>query len=693
MSFPNVSNTPLVYPELSGMELSVYTNVLLIDSAVQDYQVFVDSVNFQTFPVVYSSGSSREELLSLLTSLGFNNLSRIGFVFLTSASFIPTFLNSEPLFALNETVPYSNNIQFIINIISQFGVKNIDYLACNTLNHSHWVNYYDVLSAETDVIVGASNDQTGNIKYGGDWVLESTSTDIELIYFTSSIEYYSYLLDTGMNTFVNISGTIYATGNNNYGQLGIGNTTNKTTLTPMTGFPLGKIVSSISRSYIHTVVLMNDGTVYGCGNNTVGQLGNASSGNQYTTLTQMTSMPSGKTAIAVGCGAYSTNGFTIVLMSDGTVYGTGSNGAGQLGTGDYTDKTSLTLMTGIPSGKKAIAISCGSNFTIVLMSDGTVYGTGNNNDGEIGNGSNGGSLKYNTLTQMTSVPSGKLAVAISCGELHTIVLLNDGTVWGTGYNSVGQLGIGNTTSPKPNLTQMTSFPVGKTVSYIACGTIHTVILMTDGTIYGTGWNGDGEFGNGNTTNNSTLQAMTMKSGKTVNAMISGNSHVVVFMTDGTVFTTGDNSVGQLGTGNNARATTLTQMTIGNGTTLATGVTNAVSAVVLASVPISSSKVSCVLEGTQVLTDNGMIPIEKLKEGDSIRTRHYLIAVSKIGKWSVDLNTEQDREDLSKKMYKIASGSYGAERDTFISHYHRILVDENPDSEEESRVFRLPTSLG
>jgi hypothetical protein len=241
---------------------------------------------------------------------------------------------------------------------------------------------------------------------------------------------------------------------------------------------------------------------------------------------------------------------------------------------------------------------------------------------------------------------------------------------------------------------MTSFPVGKTVKTMACGTFHTMLLMTDGTVYGTGWNGDGEFGLNNTTNPyTTLQAMTMISGKTATAMASGNSHVIVFMTDGTIYSTGDNSTGQLGTGNTTRATTLTQMTIGNGSTLATGVTNVLSVSIPVTISVSSGKVACVLEGTEVWTDKGMVAIENLKVGDSIRTRHYKIAVTKIGKWSIDLNTEQDRDDLSKKMYKIAAGKYGTERDVYISHYHRVLVDENPDSDEESRVFRLPTSLG
>jgi len=103
--------------------------------------------------------------------------------------------------------------------------------------------------------------------------------------------------------------------------------------------------------------------------------------------------------------------------------------------------------------------------------------------------------------------------------------------------------------------------------------------------------------------------------------------------------------------------------------------------------------SCLLEGTLVLTNKGYVSIETLKLGDTIRTKNYYIDIVKVGKWTVDLNLEEDRNDLSKKMYKIPANQYGATSDTYISHYHRILVDENPDSQEESRVYHLPTKLG
>ena len=66
----------------------------------------------------------------------------------------------------------------------------------NTLLYDNWKSYYNILhkETETNVIVGASNDETGNIKHGGDWILESTKEDISTIYFTNNIENYNETL-------------------------------------------------------------------------------------------------------------------------------------------------------------------------------------------------------------------------------------------------------------------------------------------------------------------------------------------------------------------------------------------------------------------------------------------------------------------------------------------------------------------
>ena len=186
------SVVPLVHPPIYKDQ---YTKVLLIDKSLPSYETFSNSVNSDTFPIVYSTLSSKTELLTLLKN-NFTNISRLCLAFSSTLAYPSVFLNSELLFNYGENIN-NDNVNLLIDIINQFSVQNIDFLACNTLKYDSWKNYFSVLAEQTNVTVGASNDETGNIAFGGDWVLESTSQDVENIYFTSNIEYYTYLLDNG----------------------------------------------------------------------------------------------------------------------------------------------------------------------------------------------------------------------------------------------------------------------------------------------------------------------------------------------------------------------------------------------------------------------------------------------------------------------------------------------------------------
>jgi alpha-tubulin suppressor-like RCC1 family protein len=554
--------TSLVYPAINS-DIK-YANVLLIDREVPDFQSVYDSVNDETLPIVYSNSSSKVELLTLLNT-HFRNISRIGFFFAFSGM-TKMFLDSQPFFSNSEEMKYSENVEFIINIINKFGVKNIDFLACNTLNLPNWISYYNLLTKETNVVVGASNDRTGNIKYGGDWVMETTCENIEFIYFTKTIEYYQYLLDLGdTSIIIDMSNKIYGTGYNMDGQLGLGNNNDQTSLQQMIGLPItGKKPVAISFGDSFTVVLFDDGAIYGTGYNNYGQLGLETTGGSRNTLQPMIGLPiAGKKAVAISCG----DSFTVVLFDDGTIYGTGNNGYGTLGLGPTNtgDQNSLQPMIGLPiTGKKAVAISCGNSFTVVLFDDGTIYGTGGNWSGQLGLGpTNTGD--QNSLQPMIGLPSGKTAVAISCGYSHTAVLFADGTIYVTGWNVYGQLGLGPTnTGDQNSLQPMVGLPSGTKAVAISCGSFHTAVLFADGTIYGTGYNWAGRLGLGptNTGNQNTLQPMIGLpiTGKKAVAISCGNSFTVVLFDDGTIYGTGANYSGQLGLGNTTYSIhSLTQM--------------------------------------------------------------------------------------------------------------------------------------
>jgi len=202
----NTYNTPLIYPDINeNTQINQFNNVLLIDNSIQSYDTFINAVNSDTFPITYSTNSTKIELHNLLKKI-FNKINRIGLVFTSSEDKPKYFLDNKTLFINNETETYSENLQFIINIIKEFNVQNIDFLACNTLLYQNYNDYYQILTLNTQIIVGASNDKTGNIKYGGDWVLESTNQDIQNIYFNNDIQYYNYLFDT--NITINAGQTI-----------------------------------------------------------------------------------------------------------------------------------------------------------------------------------------------------------------------------------------------------------------------------------------------------------------------------------------------------------------------------------------------------------------------------------------------------------------------------------------------------
>jgi alpha-tubulin suppressor-like RCC1 family protein len=524
------------------------TNVLLIDKETSDYEVFYNSCNGPTFPIVYSRSCNRNDLLQLLNNK-FTKIDRLGFVFSFQRDY--TFLNDELLFRDDESIPYSENVVFIINLINQFSISIVDYLACDTLNYENWKNYYNIILSNTTAIVGASSDRTGNLKYGGDWTMESTGQDIELIYFNSNIQNYQHLLDVigRFSLFVMSNNTIYGCGDDGGGALGTqtGNFVTNSSLVQMMN-NTGKTPVSVTSGEQHTIVLMSDGTIFGCARNLEGQLGTGNNTGQPT-IVQMTSI-AGKTPSMVSCGGF----FTIVLMTDGTIYGTGANGSGQLGNGGTSNRNTLGEMTPHLSGRTPVAISAGSAHTLVLMSDNTIFGTGSNMSGELGNGTTGSNSAM--LTQMTN-NTGKTPAFIYAASGSSFVLMTDGTIFGTGVNTSGQLGVGNTTN-RSTLTQMTN-NTGKIPIDIYCGFNFTMVLMSDRTIFGTGVNSSGQLGIGNTTNQSSLIQMTNNTGKTPFGMFAGYDHNMVLMSDGTVFGCGSNSNGQLGDGTTTNRSTLTLM--------------------------------------------------------------------------------------------------------------------------------------
>lgn len=189
---------------LNSQNFSQYKNICFISSLVEGSSTFSQYLNSDTYPVVYSDYGDREHLKSDLLSQ-FTAIDRISFVFHGPSSsvtvsssdelFVPQkFIHNETFFTIDETtgnVDSGDNLVFIQELCNALHVTHIDFLACNLLQSTQWKNFFSLFQ---NVVVGASDNNTGNIKYGGDWIMESTHEKVRHIYFTPEIESWSALL-------------------------------------------------------------------------------------------------------------------------------------------------------------------------------------------------------------------------------------------------------------------------------------------------------------------------------------------------------------------------------------------------------------------------------------------------------------------------------------------------------------------
>ncbi len=190
----------------------------------------------------------------------------------------------------------------------------------------------------------------------------------------------------------------------------------------------------------------------------------------------------------------------------------------------------------------AISIAGGELHSIILKNDGTVWVTGRNGDGQFG--------LDNTIDEFSWTQTATNVKSVTCGEFHSIILKNDGTVWVTGENNYGHLGLGDTT--QRNSWTQTSLTEVKSVT---CGDYYSIILKNDNTVWMAGNNGYGQLGLGDTTHRSSWTQTPITD---VKSIACNESHSMILKNDGTVWVTGRNQYGQLGLGDDTNRSSWTQ---------------------------------------------------------------------------------------------------------------------------------------
>lgn len=228
---------------------------------------------------------------------------------------------------------------------------------------------------------------------------------------------------------------------------------------------------------------------------------------------------------------------TLALKSDGTVWAWGYNATGQLGDGTKTNRKDPVQVKGL-TGVKAVAAGC--NHSLALKNDGTVWAWGYNGYGQLGNGTTTNSYVPVQVKGLTNV------VQIQAGRSHSIALKADGTVWGWGYNGAGHMADG-TKIDRPAPIQIQGL---KDIVAIFSEGCHNFALKADGTLWAWGVNRYGTIGDGTSgTSSHKYYVVQLPELKGVVSVATGRYHTLFLKNDGTVWSCGNNSYGQLGTGN------------------------------------------------------------------------------------------------------------------------------------------------
>jgi alpha-tubulin suppressor-like RCC1 family protein len=344
------------------------------------------------------------------------------------------------------------------------------------------------------------------------------------------------------------NGTFWAWGENGFGTMGNGTATSS--LVPL---QMGTATNwvNIDGGYWFAVGLRADGTLRTWGRNNYGQIGNGTVTTQENTPIQIGVQLNNWLSISVG------SQHTVAVKQNGTLWAWGENTFGQVGDGTNTQRN---YPVQIGSAINWVSVTAGTTYSIGLKADGTLWGWGENAYGQLGNGT--------ILPQNTPVQIGTASdwATIAAGAYHTVALKSNGTLWAWGRNNFGQLGDG-TAVDKPNPVQI---GVINTWTSIAVGNVHTLALRSNGTAWAWGYNFYGQLGDGSATNRST-PVQTGVAANWISLTGNGAGHSHGLRSDGTMYAWGYNFYGQLGdatTGNKSNPTLIgalnTWMTIAAG---------------------------------------------------------------------------------------------------------------------------------
>lgn len=306
------------------------------------------------------------------------------------------------------------------------------------------------------------------------------------------------------------TGEVKCWGDNQDGQLGLGDTTDRGLDGDLMGDSLPVVdlgtdyqVAEIGCGNFHNCAILVDGRLKCWGLNSLGQLGLDDSNNRgdgTPTGPMGDGLPFVKVqgtdliAVTIALGGL----HTCAIALSGELFCWGDGVFGQLGTpgvasiGDLAGSMEALQPVDLGTGRSAIGMSMGVEHTCVLLNVGDIACFGLNDDGQLGIGSNDNigdqSGEMGDNLQTVALGAGRSAAQVAAGYYHTCAVLDDGDVKCWGLSDSGQLGIGandnrgeGPNEMGDNLTAV-DLGTGRTAVWLELGDYHTCALLDDGSM-------------------------------------------------------------------------------------------------------------------------------------------------------------------------------------------------------------------